>query len=363
MSTAVTKTDVVIIGGGVMGASIALELSKAGRKVVVIDKGGAAGAGSTSASSAIVRFTYSNFNTILMAWESAQYWYDWNNFVGVQDPDGMAKFVKTGYLVFLTEGYDGIRQRELWDQFGIPYEVLSPEEVRKRWPAFDTGKYYPPKSIEDPAFADDPYDQLSALFDPLSGFMDDPMLATHNLANAAKTFGAEFLFHKEVVSINSSNGSVTGVTLKSGEIFNAPTVINAAGPHAAKINRMAGVYDEMKVHHQPLRQEVFSPPAPVGFRLEDNAPIVAASDWMTAIPDLVAPWINVPYLVLGTDGFGLSDTREALRDFFSVDSTHIAAAAMVALARSGERTPRDAAAAIKELGIDPELQPVFVLDR
>jgi pyruvate dehydrogenase E1 component len=66
---------------------------------------------------------------------------------------------------------------------------------------------------------------------------------------------------------------------------------------------------------------------------------------MTAIPDLVAPWINVPYLVLGTDGFGLSDTREALRDFFSVDSTHIAAAA------------------IKELGIDPELQPVFVLDR
>ena len=96
---------------------------------------------------------------------------------------------------------------------------------------------------------------------------------------------------------------------------------------------------------------------------DDAAPIVAASDWMTAIPDLVAPWINVPYLVLGTDGFGLSDTREALRDFFSVDATHIAAAAMVALARSGERTPRDAAAAIKELGIDPELQPVFVLDR
>lgn len=272
------NTDVVIIGGGVMGASIALELSKAGRKVVVIDKGGAAGAGSTSASSAIIRFTYSNFNTILMAWESAQYWYDWNNFVGVQDPDGMAKFVKTGYLVFLTEGYDGVRQRELWDQFGIPYEVLSPEEVRKRWPAFDTGKYYPPKSVEDPAFADDAYDQLSALFDPLSGFMDDPMLATHNLANAAKSYGAEFLFHKEVVQINSSNGAVTGVTLKSGETFNAPTVINAAGPHAAKINRMAGVYDEMKVHHQPLRQEVFSPPAPVGFRLEDNAPIVADLD-------------------------------------------------------------------------------------
>jgi hypothetical protein len=62
-----------------------------------------------------------------------------------------------------------------------------------------------------------------------------------------------------------------------------------------------------------------------------SAPIVAASDWVTALPDLIAPWIKVPYVVLGTDGFGLSDTREALRDFFSVDAKHIAAAAMVAL--------------------------------
>jgi pyruvate dehydrogenase E1 component len=95
----------------------------------------------------------------------------------------------------------------------------------------------------------------------------------------------------------------------------------------------------------------------------DSAPIVAASDWMTAMPDLIAPWIRVPYLVLGTDGFGLSDTREALRAFFSVDAAHIAAAAMVALARNGDRSATDAAAAIKDLGIDPELQPVFVLDR
>jgi pyruvate dehydrogenase E1 component len=95
----------------------------------------------------------------------------------------------------------------------------------------------------------------------------------------------------------------------------------------------------------------------------DRAPIVAASDWMTAMPDLIAPWIDVPYLVLGTDGFGLSDTREALRAFFSVDAAHIAAAAMVALSRNGDRSASDAAAAIKELGIDPELQPVFVLDR
>jgi sarcosine oxidase subunit beta len=274
----VTKTDVVIIGGGVMGASIALELSKTGRKVIVLDKGGAPGAGSTSASSAIIRFTYSNFNTILMAWENAQIWFNWDKFVGVQDPDGMAKYVKTGYLVFLTEGYDGVRQRELWDEFGIPYELLSPEEVRKRWPAFETGKFYPPKSIEDPAFADDPYDQLWALFDPLSGFMDDPMLAAHNMAHAAKAHGAEFRFHTEVTEVLRDGGRASGVVLKNGERIESQFVINAAGPHAAKVNKMAGVFDEMKVKHQPLRQEVFSPPAPKGFRLEDDAPIVADLD-------------------------------------------------------------------------------------
>jgi sarcosine oxidase subunit beta len=150
--------------------------------------------------------------------------------------------------------------------------------VRKRWPAFETGKFYPPKSIEDPAFADDPYDQLSALFDPLSGFMDDPMLAAHNLAHAAKAHGAEFRFNTEVVDVLRNDNRAAGVVLKSGERIEAPIVINAAGPHAAKINKLAGVYDEMKVKHQPLRQEVFSPPAPKGFRLEDNAPIVADLD-------------------------------------------------------------------------------------
>jgi len=273
-----SSADVVVIGGGVMGASIAFELQQRGRKVVVIDKGGAPGAGSTSASSAIIRFTYSNYNTILMAWENAQYWFDWANFVGVDDPDGMAKYVRTGYLVFLTEGYDGARQRELWDQFGIPYELLSPEEIRRRWPAFETGKFYPPKSVDDPAFADDPYDQLWGLYDPLSGFMDDPMLATHNLAHAAKSHGAEFRFHQEVVEIRRRGDAVAGVTLRSGESIDAPVVVNAAGPHAAKINKLAGVYDEMRVGHRPLRQEVFSPPAPKGFRLEDDAPVVADLD-------------------------------------------------------------------------------------
>jgi pyruvate dehydrogenase E1 component len=86
----------------------------------------------------------------------------------------------------------------------------------------------------------------------------------------------------------------------------------------------------------------------------DGGPIVAATDWMKAIGEMVAPWIGAPYTVLGTDGFGRSDTREDLRAHFEVDAAHIAAAAMVALSRTGAIEPAAAAQAIADLGIDPD---------
>ncbi|MCI0346264.1 MAG: pyruvate dehydrogenase (acetyl-transferring), homodimeric type [Chloroflexi bacterium] len=86
----------------------------------------------------------------------------------------------------------------------------------------------------------------------------------------------------------------------------------------------------------------------------DGGPIVAASDWLHAIPDGVAPWIDAPFISLGTDGFGRSDTRESLRAYFEINPPSIAAAAMSALARAGAITGAKAAAAIKDLGVDPE---------
>jgi pyruvate dehydrogenase E1 component len=85
-----------------------------------------------------------------------------------------------------------------------------------------------------------------------------------------------------------------------------------------------------------------------------GGPIVATTDWLHAIPAGVAPWLPAPYVTLGTDGFGRSDTREALRTFFEIDPPSIAAAAMSALARAGAITGAKAAAAIRELGVDPE---------
>jgi pyruvate dehydrogenase E1 component len=86
----------------------------------------------------------------------------------------------------------------------------------------------------------------------------------------------------------------------------------------------------------------------------DGRPIIAASDWLKAWPDMVARWLPDYYLSLGTDGFGRSDTREALRGLFEIDPPNIAAASLVALARCGDIPASKAAKALGELGIDPE---------
>jgi pyruvate dehydrogenase E1 component len=82
---------------------------------------------------------------------------------------------------------------------------------------------------------------------------------------------------------------------------------------------------------------------------------------MKALPDMVARWVPDQFVSLGTDGFGRSGTREALRTFFEIDPPHIVAATLVSLARCGAMTPARAAKAIRELDVDPEkLDPLTV---
>ncbi|GIW72554.1 MAG: pyruvate dehydrogenase E1 component [Planctomycetota bacterium] len=87
---------------------------------------------------------------------------------------------------------------------------------------------------------------------------------------------------------------------------------------------------------------------------EEHGPVVAASDYVKLVPDQIAPWVPGGMTVLGTDGFGRSDTREALRRHFEVDRTAIAVATLAALARRGEIAPQLVAEAIAEYGLDPE---------
>jgi len=90
-----------------------------------------------------------------------------------------------------------------------------------------------------------------------------------------------------------------------------------------------------------------------------RGPIVAVSDYITAWPDMISRWVPGAWVSLGTDGFGRSDTREALRRFFQVDAEHVTAAALSGLARAGKLDAAQARKQIRELGLEGEKE--FVL--
>jgi pyruvate dehydrogenase E1 component len=85
-----------------------------------------------------------------------------------------------------------------------------------------------------------------------------------------------------------------------------------------------------------------------------SGPVVAASDYVSAVPASIAAWLPQPYTVLGTDGFGRSEARKQLRRFFEVDAENIALAALADLARLGKFPKDKLAAAVRELGLDPD---------
>jgi sarcosine oxidase subunit beta len=274
------ETDVVVVGAGVIGAATAFELARQGRAVTVVDARPAVGAGSTSASSAIVRFHFSTWEGVLTAWESAAMWRDFPRHLGLEPP-GLARFVETGCLVFDPPG--GSRQTvlSLLARAGIEYEVLTPTDLRHRFPALDPGDFWPPKRVDDPDFAADASAELGAYFTPQAGFIDDPMLAAANFMTAAAAHGARLRLNQRVTEVRRGAEGVTGVTLASGEEIAARVVVNAGGPQSGALNRLAGVAAEMRIHHRPLRQEVIVAGAPEGFTLEQGGTVVSDTNFGT----------------------------------------------------------------------------------
>ena len=86
----------------------------------------------------------------------------------------------------------------------------------------------------------------------------------------------------------------------------------------------------------------------------ERGPIIAATDYMKALPDMLAPWLGSRLTSLGTDGYGYSDTRVALRRHFEVDAGHVVVATLAELAAQGEIKPETVTEAIGRYGIDPE---------
>jgi pyruvate dehydrogenase E1 component len=87
---------------------------------------------------------------------------------------------------------------------------------------------------------------------------------------------------------------------------------------------------------------------------DSKTPIIAVSDNMAAVPDMVRKWMPENYEILGTDGFGRSDTREALRRFFEIDGVSITLAALSQLVRKGDIDAKVYQKAVKKFGVSSE---------
>jgi sarcosine oxidase subunit beta len=274
-------SSAIVVGAGIIGCSIALELARRGWSVTVVDKGSTPGCGSTSASSAMVRFNYDNLQEVILAWESHARWNDWGGHLGVDDPAGMATYVKTGLLVLDGELLDRSLELAHMDTLGIPYEAVSADQIRELYPALDPARIGPACRVEDDHFWDDPTGEIGGFLQHDSGFVNDATLAAHNLAHAAEHFGATFRWRSAVTDVLRDDERVRGVELVDGTELEASVVVNAAGPWSVALNTMAGVLDDFSTSTKATEQEVISVPAPEGFSLDDGGTGVHDPDFGT----------------------------------------------------------------------------------
>jgi sarcosine oxidase subunit beta len=269
----------VIIGGGVIGCAIALQLARKGYCTTNVDKNAEVGSGSTSNSCAMVRFSYSTLEGVMLAHEGCQYWQNWPEFLGVQDERGFAKFIQCGHLMLRIDESDRAQVIERYQQLGIRFEVWDNATIRERLPVMTTGSFFPPKPVDDPHFWDDSTSEIAGgVFTPDAGYIPDPQLATHNLRRAIEAAGGRFLLRREVVKVERVAARVGAVILDDGTRIETDVVINAAGPHSALVNRMAAVEADMSIKTRALRREVHHVAAPAGFDFERRGVMTSDSD-------------------------------------------------------------------------------------
>lgn len=137
MST--SRPDAVVVGAGVIGTAVALELARTGRQVVVVDKAGAAGHGSTSASSAIIRFNYSTFDGVATAWEAQHLWTSWPDHLRLTGRRPLAAFHRTGAVLLDSPAVTPSGVTALFDRAGVQYERWDAPTLRRRLPGSTPG--------------------------------------------------------------------------------------------------------------------------------------------------------------------------------------------------------------------------------
>jgi sarcosine oxidase subunit beta len=216
----VTETaDVVIIGGGVTGCSIAYHLTQRGvRDVVVLEKGVVA-SGATGKSSACVRQHYSTAETCRMVLHSLHFFERFAEHTGGRS----AGFVRAGYLLGVDDRLREAMRRSvaLQQSVGIDSRLIDPKEMRE---------------LEPRLYVDD---FVAGCYEPDAGYAD-PVATAQGFAGAARDRGVRIREETAVVGVEVRGGKVAGVRTSRGEIATR-VVVNAAGTWGDRVGRLAGV--------------------------------------------------------------------------------------------------------------------------
>jgi sarcosine oxidase subunit beta len=210
--------DAIVIGGGVMGASVAFHLAERGLKVAVLERRVTA-SGATGHSSGLVRMHYDLAAESELTFKSYQlYFNNWKDRVG-----GDCGFQQTGFLQIAKREHESKLRGNVANQqkIGINTSVIDVDEVRKLFPDFVTEHFD------------------YAAYEPDSGYAD-ATLTTNSFIEAAKRNGAMLIQNCEVTAIHAEGGKVAGVSTDKGD-FAAPIVVNAAGAWAKHVASLAGI--------------------------------------------------------------------------------------------------------------------------
>jgi sarcosine oxidase subunit beta len=210
--------DVIVVGAGVQGASVAFHLARRGASVLVLERATIA-SGATGRSSGFVRMHYDLESDARLAWASFPYFRDWGDVVGAGD----CGFVRTGFMQAMPERMaDRLRANvEMQQSIGIPTRIVDRDEVATILPGAVTDDLGP------------------CAYEPESGYAD-PSGTTAGFLAAARDAGGRLVQGCTVHAVAVEGDRVIGVDTDRGR-FLAPNVINVGGAWAAQLAATVGV--------------------------------------------------------------------------------------------------------------------------
>jgi glycine/D-amino acid oxidase-like deaminating enzyme len=246
----VSRSDVIIIGGGVMGSSLAYHLLRDGLDgtVTVVEKDPTYKYASTALSAGGVRQQFSTKVNIDICLTSIAAIERFDEEMAVGGEKANAEFRRVGYLFLGGENnWETLKkQYELQKSLGVEVELLTPEDIRK---------LIPDMNVES---------LLGGSFGPRAGYTD-PYGILQGYLRKARSLGARYV-HDEVTAIVRQGDRVTGIETAKGERIDGPAVVIAAGPWAAEVGAMAGVElpvdpsPKMVFHFDPAEKFDYVPP-------------------------------------------------------------------------------------------------------